>query len=433
MLAIIFTILAKLSLLIFKSPPMEMSEIEIAKLLFNIPPVAFRALGLAVSIFSSYLFALITVRILKSKRKFIFIASFLLCFISPWQNLIFTFLPIQNLLLLLLLLVIYLKPKWTVIALSSVTAISILFFISTEKDYIFISSLKPSKLGFEINERQKIDFLAVNKKYVLPSIFRKITYNKPVLAFNKIVGHFVSFFDFDYWASPVDSYAIIKLSGYSPKGNTPLLYFWEIPLIFLGLILFKNKKKIFILSLLTLIPFMIFETKLFSKTAYMISPIFLFLEVFALSKIDFSKSFIKVAAAIVILPSLFSYYRLFFITPEVYQTPQGYYLKKVSLWINKNRDNYQHFIVSPTFGPIPKALPYYLGKNNNLNISFQNFDLKNNRPEPNTIYIGLPGEFVGRGKDLENKEPLGGIKLLDKIRANEEIVFEYGKEIWIGK
>lgn len=433
MLAIIFALLAKLSLLIFKSPPMEMSEIRIATLLFNIPPIAFRALGLAVLFLSSYLFALVIVRILKPRRKFIFIASFLLFFLSPWQNLISTFFPIQNFLILLLLLVIYFKPKWTIVALSSVIAISVFFFLSTEKDYLFTSSIKPSKLGFEINERQKIDFLAVNKKYILPAIFRKITYNKPLLAFNKIVGHFVSFFDFDYWVSPLDSYAIIKLSGYSPKGNTPLLYLWEIPLAVFGLVLFKDKKKILVLFLFTLIPFMIFETKLLSKTAYLISPVFLFLEAFALSRTDFGKTLIKVAAGIVILPSLFSYYGFFFFTPEVYQTPQGYYLKEVSLWINRNKDNYQHFIVSPAFGPVQKALPYYLGKNNNLNISFQSFDLENNHPESNAIYIGLPGEFVGRGKDLDSKELVGGMKLLEKIKANEEIVFEYGKEIWIGK
>lgn len=432
MLAILFVVLAKLLLIIFKSPPMEISEIEIAKILFNIPALFYRILGLLVLVFSSYLFALISSRAVQSKSRLIFFISFLLFFLSPWQNLISTFLPIPNVLILVLLLIIYLKPKFKIITLIVLVFISLLYFSSTEKDYLFVNSLKPSKLGFEINERQKIDFLAVNKKFILPSLFRKITYNKPILAFNKIIGHFISFFDFDYWASPVNSYAIIRLSGYSPKGNIPLVFLWEIPLIILGIFLYKDKKKTFVIFLIALIPYLVFETKILPKTAFLASPILLFLEVYAISKINLKGFSFNSLALIIVAFSLFTYYKFFFFEFKVYQTPQPFYFKEVSSWIKRNQNSYQNFIVSPLFGPIEKSVLYYLGKND-LNISFNTFDLKKNYPKPNTIYIGLVGEFVGRGKDIEEKEPVNGVTILERLKSNEEIVFEYGKEIWITK
>ena len=432
MLAIVFVVLAKLLLIIFKSPPMEISEIEIAKILFNIPPLFYRILGFIILVSSSFLFALISSRIIQLKSRLIFIISFLLFFLSPWQNLISTFLPIQNVLIFIFLLIIYFRPKFKTITLIILILISLLYFSSTEKDYLFINSLKPSRLGFEINERQKIDFLAVNKKFILPALFRKITYNKPVLAFNKIIGHFVSFFDFDYWASPVDSYAIIRLSGYSPKGNIPLFFLWEIPLIIFGIFLIKDKKKALVIFLIALIPYFVFETKVLPKTAFLVSPVFLFLEVYAISKIKLRGFWLNLLTLIIISFSLFTYYKFFFSEFKVYQTPQPLYLKEISFWIKENQNKYQNFVVSPLFGPIEKGLPYYLGRNN-LNIKFNTFDLKKNYPEPNTIYIGLVGEFVGRGKNIEKGEPVNGVNILERLKSNEEIVFEYGKEIWIAK
>lgn len=433
MLAIILALLFRLGFLVFKSPPMEISEIEIAQILFNIPQLFLRIIGLLITFSSSYIFALIATKTLKTKQKHFFTLFFLLFFFSPWQNLLSTFLPIQNILLLILLTVLLIKNKWIFIVLPIVIVITVIFLTHTEKNYIFINSLKPSKLAFEINERQKIDYLAVNKKYILPSLFRKITYNKPTLALNKLTGHLISFFDFDYWSSPIDSYALIKLSGYTPKANIPLLYIWEIPLIISGIILLKQKKVLLILSLVALIPFLIFETKILAKSAYLISPVLLFLEAYALSKINFGKLSVKMLAFIMFIIPLFSFYKFFYFTPEVYQTPHGVFFKQISLWIDSNRNTYQNIVISPKFGAVQKATDYYLHDSNNLNITYEEFDLKNNNPKPDIVYIGLVGEFVGKGKDIEEKEPLNGILVLQKIKANEEIVFEYGKEIWIGK
>ena len=108
------------------------------------------------------------------------------------------------------------------------------------KDYLFISKINFTSLASEINERQKIDFLATNKTYILPTLIRKIAYNKPTLFIDKLIKHFISFFDFERMASPLESYEIIRLSGYSPKGNYPLFYIWEIPLMFYGV--FVNRK-----------------------------------------------------------------------------------------------------------------------------------------------------------------------------------------------
>ena len=81
------------------------------------------------------------------------------------------------------------------------------------------------------------------------------------------------------------------------------------------------------------------------------------------------------------------------------------------------------------FGPTDKMTKYYLGEIPQ-NISFQSFDLNNETPQGNTYYVGLPGQFLRHGKNLT---PDGArIPIVETIKGEDELVFEYGENLWIG-
>ena len=174
------------------------------------------------------------------------------------------------------------------------------------------------------------------------------------------------------------------------------------------------------------------EKKLFAQTAFLVIPILLFWEASASIKIFSSvkpKVFWAVAAMLIIL-GIFPYYRTFYTRPLTHKSSESYFYREIARWISKNED--KNVVVTTLFGPTEKMTKYYLGEVPS-NVSFQNFDLIKEGASENTYYVGLPGQFVKKGMDLEEKEKTESrVQIIDKIIGEGELVFEYGENLWIG-
>lgn len=485
---------------------------------FPLSQVSFRILSLILLVLSSTLFAAITARLLKfdeNKKNVLFSISFLIFLLSPWLNFLTTFhLPEMITLFLILLsvfsylnrdkkkffrfypiffalaafsswpgliftfsflliIVILNSRKLNIRQKSFKLALAFMFlvlvFLYANKVFVnktfeksFAYQFLPKNLAFEINERQKIDFLAVNKEFVLPSLFRKFTYNKPSLAFNKVFSHAIAFMDFEQFFSPLESYEIIRLSGLTPQGNPELGYIWELPLIAYGIYIFVEKRKvlhkkeILIFFASAFIPYLFFEKKFLSQTAFIVIPVFLLFEVLAVQRLIIKISQIKkvylkkLTLVFIILIGLLgtvSYHYSFFSKSRNSQTVHSFLFREISRWLSQNKNGNDKITLTSRFGPTHLMSAFYLhsdpkifwpeylknGEEKSLdNITIKNFELGKNTFEANTIYIGLIGEFVGKGKNLELKNVPFSFKLIKKIVAEDETVFEYGKEIWIG-
>ena len=161
-------------------------------------------------------------------------------------------------------------------------------------------------------------------------------------------------------------------------------------------------------------------------------PILLFWEASASIKIFSSvkpKVFWAVAAMLIIL-GIFPYYRTFYTRPLTHKSSESYFYREIARWISKNED--KNVVVTTLFGPTEKMTKYYLGEVPS-NVSFQNFDLIKEGASENTYYVGLPGQFVKKGMDLEEKEKTESrVQIIDKIIGEGELVFEYGENLWIG-
>lgn len=439
----IFTI--KTILVITTSPPIEIWEAIIASKILFLTPLNLRLLGLFIFFVSALTFGVIVKNALKLKKqsRLIIFISFLVFFLSPWENAISTFYIVQNLLILLSLLAAYFFPKKILLVLTVLVIITVIYLKGIYSDYFFAGGFSPKNLSSEINEKQNLIYLSVNKKFMLPNYVRKAVYNKPLFAIDKVVSHAISFFDFEQLSFPFDSYAITRLSGLSPKGNLPIFFAWEIPLIVYGayqIIKQKtnfNRSKFFVLLCISFVPFMLFEKKIMLQSSFLLLPSFAFIEIVGVytifSKYNNLKKFkvICFLGLFIVLYFLTGYFRLFYFNYLSYQTSHPSLFKEISLYISENNDAEKNYVVTTRFGPTDLMVSYYLNRKLPKNISFRSFNLKDEVPQKNTYYIGLAGEFVGTGKDLDQRPLPKNIKLVRTIEADEETVFNYGKDLWI--
>ncbi len=471
------------------------------KLLFLFLPLStlsLRISSLILSFLSSFFFALSAVCLIKHQKKqelILFSTSFLIFFLSPWQNFLATFSLPANLTIFFVTFSVFAFLKreknrffsaiypislvlagftgWPGLIFSStfllfsnrrlrkfslIGLILLICLLYLNKTFVrqfletsFLNHLRPERLAFEINERQRIDFLAVERKFILPYGLRKLTYNKPALALNKVVSQAVSFFDFEQFASPLDSYQIIRLSGLVPKGNPILGYIWEIPLVISGLYLLLRNKKMAKEKVLLLLfcsgfaSFLLFEKKLMVQSAFILLPLILILETLAIFNFVFKKPILSLLFPLFLL-GIINYHYRFFYQPQNYLTSHPFLFREIGYWLKENKTD-KDIIITTRFGSTHLMTAFYLEINPNLfwpeylnnkeektfdHLHFKTFQVSQDRLEAKTVYIGLIGEFVKPGKYLEQRKQPNFFHLIKTISAEDETVFNYGNSIWIG-
>jgi hypothetical protein len=127
-----------------------------------------------------------------------------------------------------------------------------------------LNQITQAKLSEEVDLIQKNNFLATEKSYILPSLVRKVLYNKATLASSKIASKAVSLIDFEQGSAPLKAWVLTGMSGLPPKGVTPLVFYWEIPFIVIGGVVLFNRgvrKRYLLMFLMLALPAIIFDKK----------------------------------------------------------------------------------------------------------------------------------------------------------------------------
>jgi len=332
---------------------------------------------------------------------------------------------------------------YTIIGIHTVKNFNYIRTFALEKT--FINQITPKKLAEEINDRQKMDFLASNREFILPNYIRKFIYNKPFLAFEKTFKKTVSFFDLEQFAYPSISYDIISLSGILPKGNLPLGYFWEIPLLFLGLYTFLTEKikhkSLIILIPLSLLPALFFEKRDLLTSGFLIIPFLFFLEVYGLHQIlKISKTLPKkvfkafsVTLLVLIILTIYEQYKLIYLNKFSYQTSDLYFYKEIARAVKSEKDNFSKIIITDRIGPTNLMTEFYLDlpSENPQGIEFKSIKFPQEDTSGNVLFIGLPGEFTKPGENSNDLPLPSNLTLINEIIAPDELVYHYGKNIWM--
>lgn len=413
------------------------------------------------TITSSYLYQVLT-RDNISKNKYFLISNMLLAFTG-----------ISGLLSSVILLIVFVLVKLSANSLQkinlkllglSVVVLAVLL-VSNKNQYLItfkkgslLTKINPTELAHNIDERQMIDYLASNKKFLLPKVVRKFTYNKLSYGLDITIRKAISLFDFEQFASPNQSYDIIKLSGILPKGNIPLLYIWEIPLLIFGIFLVykdhKDKRFWFTTVLLSsLVPALIFEKKDFSEYEVFLHLPFFIAEIIAITVISKSLSGKKILKklsltllGLVLLISSLDFIHFLFFQNYYYLPTNLIAYQKISTFLRENYEINENHVITNRFGPTQYAIPAYLDfdfKNywniyNPENMTYKNFtfeqiDFSEVEPDKEKYYFGFPAEIIGEQDSYDEKMLPSYYELIRTLELEDQLVYKFGKDIWIVK
>jgi hypothetical protein len=305
-------------------------------------------------------------------------------------------------------------------------------YLQKESGKLWISQLRPAEIANEINEEQKIYFLSTGRTYVLPALLRKAVYNKPVYILKKLVSKTAAVFDLTAWTSQQDAWVITSLSGFPPKGFLPLFYYWEIPLLMVGVLTIKNKRLLWWI-IPAIIPAIFAEEKFIGTSGILMLPILLYL--IWQGTVSLSRNYRRVIIVLVIgLYSIacWNFGNKLFREQEGHLKSDTQLYLRMAGWVKENLSEWNKIIVTERIGPTKLMLSFY-GFKDNPKLEFRDFDLTRENPLPGSIFIGLPGEFTGPGDKANDRPVFNGRTILEKINYGDELVFNYGKGIWIGR
>src|SRR3989344_3264272 len=340
---------------------------------------------------------------------------------NPWINVLAMF-HILELISLISVIGLYgARKKWIKIGAAIILLISIVVnksvWLKISQNNLVVR-LNPARLAQETNETQKINFMATGKTYLLPGWFRKVVYNKAALAIQTIATRTVGVFDFEQWDAPLAAWVITGLSGLPPKGITTLFYFWEIPLMIFGLLSVSRAEWIkcrwWIAGSIILAIF--FEKRFFTTSGIGLLPVAATLITKGIIKLSHKLQY--AILVLYIIAAVYFGHQLFF-DQFSYRYSDAYLYREMANWLKQNQDEYQKAVVTNKFGPTDMMLQFYGVFDSKITV--REFKLSHETTEAGTVYIGLPKEFDGVAPE----------KIVTKIAADDELVHEYGKGVWV--
>jgi len=265
-------------------------------------------------------------------------------------------------------------------------------------------------LGQQVDEIQKINFQATQKNYMLPAIVRKILYNKPGLALNTIVQRSVALMDFEQWTAPQAAWTATGLSGLPPKGLLPLIYYWDIPLLIFTIVIF-DKKRVKWWLVGGWLGGIFLDKKFFTVGGVLFIPAIVVLVAEAVKRLD------KRLVLVLYLAGTGFFFKEMFFNQLKWQYSDVYLYRQTAMWLKNNLAADARAAVTNKFGPMDVMLKFYKVLPNS------NIEVGEFTPSPGKVYIGLPKEMRGIPED----------KIVTRIEADDELVYGYGKGLWIAK
>jgi len=402
----IFAIIATNFFLIVKKPLPVSYEIVTSSLFSHFNEISLRLITFLILLFALLLFSK------KNPSKFY---TFLTL---PWLFYLSNQSPAA--IFLLILATFFLLAKQSLPYLVLTIVFSFIYLNQIQEIKSFLPNFQPQNLAISVIERQR---------HSPSNLSRKLTYNKLTHTTNLVFNHSISFFDFEQWSSPRDSYELIKLSSLPPKNNPLLLFSWQIPIIFIGLLTKKPGKKLLTLASFGLFFYFLFDKKYLGNTSFLVLPLTLDAYYNGLTQLTRKVKLTKLVFIALSLISILIYLSSYHNHPEKYFSTDLIYHQKIASWLRNSGTKYENIVITNRFGPTETFIPYYYKENNVVFRNLQPKDITNT----NSIYIGLSGEFIGEGKNTDSALFPTNLTLLGKIIGEDEVVFEHGKEIWIVK
>lgn len=407
----------------------------------------------------SLLFSLLVIKYLIDSKKGLAVFFLLLAILSSFYSLPFLF--------VILAVFFAKKEKRDIVGLARSIAVFllVLFLVFSAfpslGGFLFKKSLlgvfSPSRFTYLIDRRLSFGFLLSSPLVTDFFNFYRISHNKIFYMTRQLFEALATPLDFEMVSSYFQAQTLLSSSGVKGVGLTKF-FFWEIPLIFGGLVLMlKNKRSYFnILFVAGILSLIFFGTGAF----LFILPAFIIAETTFIYKIieSLSKQYKKYVLVLFSLLFFFSYASfgdMLFFHGDVWIDKDDLIQRKI--WESFEDEDFGKgkIIVTDRLGePVyyylfyRKIKPEYYFENRLVgiitengaeriekvgNVSFSSFRYYEESRNPDEIWVGMGGEFIGKNATYSeiNSVPDGVIyKKILGIQQDDKFI---GDELWFVK
>lgn len=320
-----------------------------------------------------------------------------------------------------------------------------------------IKDLHPSSYTYLIDKKLSFGKILSSPLITEKLNFNRIAHNKAFYGARELFKSLILPFDFERISSSFQSKTILEKERID---STPLpkFMFWEIPMVFMGLFLLFKKKDLRLVIFATgaLASLLLFK----EKALIFVLPLVIFAEtafIFFL-KDKVKPTYLRASILIIALVMVFSYlsfFDLLWFHQDLWFSEDD--LRQWQIWRSLTDEDLKRgkIVITDRLGePVDyflfykKVDPDYYLEQRKLgvitdsgiqriekvgNIEFGSFKYFEAPREPDQIWIGMAGEFVGKNKDFSEIVNVPDGKIIKKIYGVKQKDRFLGDELWFVK
>lgn len=405
-------------------------------------------------ILSILILVLVSSFVFKYQSPSIYIATVFFLSLTPWYALVsvFNFSSLIILTLSLLLFFSFFKSKLLFIILS----LFLILFLFLHRFQLVSQTIfsdpdtSISHQSFEVDQRVRQEFKLNGYQDIIPIAIKRIGYNKYFFYYRRLAREALKIFDWERLSSPSQVQTTIAKNLWSERGF-PLLFFWQIPLFFLGLFSFSQLSpqvrklcSVFLIWGLFL-SFIAPNSNLETSGFPLVIPISIICA-FAISKILRFRYWLSVPGLFVLWAAFAVYHHFLF--HELYWRDNRPFVFTQAVKLFQDNPTSSPTLITNILGPThfyyawgTRLQPDFFWKNYSDNpdfgnVSFRHFDLTKAPLNDTKVFIGLPGEFLGNQSLKQQNDfnpaslpPLLSLKATVPIK--QIVSFGNGNYLWL--
>src|SRR4030042_2165415 len=219
-------------------------EIYTTTFLFSASPLFIKTNIFEFSLTASLLFSLLTIYLVIKKKRLGVLISGIFAVLSSFSSIIFV--------MITGLFFLYREKNAKQILISIFVFVIISFSALRTgmvggyiKDRTIIGFLYPKSYTYLIDRRLSFGEIVGSPLITEKFNFNRITHNKGFYFVNEFIKSIISPFDYETLSSSFQTKTILE-AQFQNLNKLPGIFFWELPLIFLGMILLFNKKNVWL-------------------------------------------------------------------------------------------------------------------------------------------------------------------------------------------
>ena len=302
-----------------------------------------------------------------------------------------------------------------------------------------VAELKPSSYTWQIDRRLAYDQVEGSPLDTPEFNFNRIIHNKFTYGLNKFFYIVAGSIDLDKISSPFQK-PVSQNNFNINDQKLPDVFFFEIPLIFIGLLkLLQEKSRLIFIGVAGLLPIILFDG--FKSFIYFSPFILICIAVGLITLAETLLHKFRIMGLIILLvlylTAEISFQDLLRFHPEEWMAESDF--RQFQIW-NSAKDSgkkYSEIHVTDRLGD-PK--PYFLYYNKLTPFPadqelkkyiFSSFKYLESDRKPNQLWVGLAGEFVGKFNQYKGVEQISDGKILAKFPGVKQSDQFLGDELWI--